>query len=104
MSSGKLLLGIMVGAAAGAALGILLAPEKGTETRRKISKKGEDSLGEIQVQFDLLLENIAAKYKLIMEDAEALIEKGKTKLYDGHNELKNDGHHDMNLPKTNMEL
>ncbi len=104
MSSGKLLLGIMVGAAAGAALGILLAPEKGSETRRKISKKGEDSFGEIQVQFDQLMENIAAKYKSVMEDADSLIVKSKSKMYDGHNELKNDGHHDSSLPKTDIKL
>ena len=42
MNSGKLLSGILIGAAAGAILGVLFAPEKGTETRGKISKKGAD--------------------------------------------------------------
>jgi gas vesicle protein len=42
MSTSKLLLGFLVGAAVGGALGILLAPEKGSETRRKIKERGAD--------------------------------------------------------------
>lgn len=36
MSSGKVVLGMLAGLAAGAVLGILFAPEKGSKTRRKI--------------------------------------------------------------------
>jgi gas vesicle protein len=42
MSSSKVLVGFLVGAIVGGALGILLAPDKGTETRRKILEKGND--------------------------------------------------------------
>jgi gas vesicle protein len=42
MSSGKVILGILAGAAAGALLGILFAPEKGSTTRKKILSKGEE--------------------------------------------------------------
>ena len=35
MSKGKLLLGVLAGVAAGALLGILMAPDKGSETRKK---------------------------------------------------------------------
>lgn len=38
----KLLLGIVGAAAAGAAIALLLAPEKGTDVRRKISKTAGD--------------------------------------------------------------
>lgn len=46
MKTDKLLLagGIVAGAAAGVLIGILLAPDKGEETRKKIIEKGEDKL------------------------------------------------------------
>jgi gas vesicle protein len=42
MDTGKAILGIVAGLATGAVLGILFAPDKGSETRRKMIKKGED--------------------------------------------------------------
>ena len=39
MSKGKLITGVIVGATAGAILGILMAPDKGSETRKKLQKK-----------------------------------------------------------------
>jgi len=42
MSNSKVLVGFLVGAAIGGALGILLAPDKGSETRRKIIEKSND--------------------------------------------------------------
>ena len=42
MKTEKILLGLIAGVAAGALLGILLAPDKGSETRKKILKKCED--------------------------------------------------------------
>ncbi len=44
MKSGKLLLGLISGAAAGAVLGLLYAPKKGTDTRKAITEKGDGYL------------------------------------------------------------
>ncbi len=49
MSNGSKILGaLLIGAAAGAILGVLFAPDRGEETRRKIRKKGEDILDDIK--------------------------------------------------------
>ena len=42
MRTDKLILGLVGAAAAGYALGVLFAPEKGSETRKKIVDKGND--------------------------------------------------------------
>jgi gas vesicle protein len=61
MSSGKLLLGVLAGVAAGAVLGILFAPDKGKDTRKKIVKKGEDYVDEIKGKFNGLIDDLSKK-------------------------------------------
>lgn len=42
MKSGKLLLGLVSGAVAGAVVGLLYAPKKGSDTRKSITQKSDD--------------------------------------------------------------
>jgi gas vesicle protein len=79
MNSGKVILGALAGIAAGAALGILFAPDKGTNTRRKISKKGDDYVDELSGKFDDFIGDITQKFETMKADANRMAENGKAK-------------------------
>ena len=67
MNNGKAILAVLAGVAAGAALGMLFAPDKGSGTRKKISKKGEDLADalndKIDRKFEELLNSVTGKVK-----------------------------------------
>lgn len=78
MSSSKLLAGILVGAAAGAVLGILFAPEKGCDTRKKIADSTSD-LGEtLKTKFSEMTDTLKEKYESVRSDANEMLQKGKS--------------------------
>lgn len=79
MSSGKVLLGILAGIAAGATLGILFAPDKGSSTRRKISQKGDDYADELKEKFNEFIGGITNKFETLIEKASRVAENGKVK-------------------------
>ena len=75
MSNSKLLAGILLGAAAGAVLGILLAPDKGAETRKKLSQKKNKMEEELMSKFGEVKETIKEKYDSIRKEANEILEK-----------------------------
>ena len=89
MSSGKTLLGLVAGVAAGAVLGILFAPEKGSVTRNQISQKGEDLLDNLKNKFDEFLANATSEMEDVKSEAEDLFAKGKEKAQQAKNDFKN---------------
>ena len=82
MSTGKVLLGVLAGIAAGATLGVLLAPDSGSATRKKISKKSEDYVDELTDKFNEVIQGMTKQFKTVKEKATLLVENGKVKADD----------------------
>jgi len=78
MSSGKVVLALLAGVAAGAVLGILFAPDKGSETRKKLSGEGDDLKESMKEKFNQFLDDISEKYENVKEEDADSAEKGKT--------------------------
>ncbi|CAM4428086.1 YtxH domain-containing protein [Flavobacterium terrigena] len=70
MKTNKVILGIISGMAIGAVLGVLFAPDKGTNTRKKIAKKGSNLEKGVKSQLDYLTNKISNKIKETKETIE----------------------------------
>jgi gas vesicle protein len=62
MSNGKIVLGVLAGIAAGTLLGVLIAPDKGAETRRKIRQKGDDLVEGVRDGVTSMVDEVANKF------------------------------------------
>ncbi len=69
-NTSKFLFGLLIGAAIGAVAGIFLAPDKGSETRRKFSEKAKnlkdslpDKIEELKTAIDQKLNEMKSKVK-----------------------------------------
>ncbi len=89
MSKGNVVLGALAGLAIGAIAGILLAPEKGSTTRRKISKKGEDYADDMKNKFNEFIDSVKQKAKEAKEEGMDFVEKGKAKYDEVKKNVKN---------------
>jgi gas vesicle protein len=79
MNSSKVLLGILGGVAVGAIAGILLAPDKGSKTRKKIMEKSKGFADDMKEKFEDLYENVTDKYDTLLNDAKELVSKNEAK-------------------------
>jgi len=80
MSSGKVVLGLLAGVAVGALAGILFAPAKGSRTRKRILKKGEDYTEVMKEKLNHLIDSTNQKFEKVKKDVTDFTEKkmGKT--------------------------
>lgn len=78
-NTGKLIGALLVGAAVGGILGVLFAPGKGSDTRKKLSTKGEDLTDTIKEKLNALLENVRNEVQTVTDKASELIENGTPK-------------------------
>jgi gas vesicle protein len=78
-NSVKLVGALLVGAAVGAALGILFAPDKGSETRKKIAGKTGDLTDSLQEKFKAFLEDAKLGFDAAKDNATNLAENNYPK-------------------------
>ncbi|MFN2396222.1 MAG: YtxH domain-containing protein [Bacteroidales bacterium] len=68
MKSGKVFLGILLGTTAGALMGMLFAPQKGADARKKIAKTGKEYADNITKKFNKTLDGITKKINKVKVD------------------------------------
>ena len=83
MGAGKVFAAVLAGAAAGAILGILFAPDKGTETRKKIRDAGSDLADNVKNKFNEYSDAIAEKYDSVREKITGIASEGRDMLNPG---------------------
>lgn len=76
---------LLTGFVAGIVVGILIAPDKGSETRKKIAQTGRD----VKDKFNEYVDEISDKIDSLKDDASKLVNRGKEKVQSMANETEN---------------
>ncbi|MFO7655804.1 MAG: YtxH domain-containing protein [Bacteroidales bacterium] len=88
MKKGNVAVGALAGLAIGGIAGILLAPKKGSTTRRQIADKSNDFMNELKSKFDEIHDSLAQKIENTKNDVGELADKGKSKFYEAKKDVK----------------
>lgn len=88
MNTKNFITGVLVAAAAGALVGILFAPDKGSETRKKIKQKGSDLADEVKAKANSVANEMKEKFNAAKGEVSDLIAKGKEKVQSYKDEAK----------------
>ena len=67
-STRSLIVGVLEGFAAGAAIGMLFAPHKGKVTRKRLLRKGEDIAEKTGDAIDDITNNVTKKFETIKRE------------------------------------
>lgn len=88
MSTGKVVLGVVAGAATGALLGILFAPAKGSITRRSIVRKGEHEVDALKDKFSDFVDSITERFEKVKQDVSDFMENVDQKVEEVETDAK----------------
>lgn len=75
----KVIIGALAGLAAGALIGVLFAPDKGSASRGKIAKKGEDVLDSVKRTFNSFIDAVSSKVDKVKDEVEDIAEGRKSR-------------------------
>lgn len=88
MSTTKVVLGVVAGAATGALLGVLFAPARGAVTRRSILRKGERQVDDLKHSFNEFIDSITEKFDKVKEEVVEFAEEAMNKTEEVEKEVK----------------
>lgn len=89
MSTAKVIVGVLAGVAVGAAIGILFSPDKGVNTRKKITKKGEDLMHEFEDGLSEIYDALSKKYTEAADEVDRIVQNGKKKVAKATEKVEN---------------
>ena len=67
------MLGVLAGAAIGAIVGILIAPDKGSETRKKLMSKGEGYADAFKEKYSKVIDTASKEYQKMRGDGQEMV-------------------------------
>lgn len=80
MKNTDVFVGVLSGLAVGALLGVLFAPDKGSNTRKKIAQKGSDVADNLKGSFSDFIASIEDQYSNFAAETNDALEEGKAKI------------------------
>jgi gas vesicle protein len=78
MSKGNIVIGALAGVAAGAILGLILAPEKGSKTRKKIARLKSQSADDVKHKVDDIIHSATERFESLKKEAFKMRDKIST--------------------------
>lgn len=79
---------MLIGAAVGAVAGVLFSPAKGSTTRRKLYRRSEDFVDDIEDSISEFYDDVSKRYSSVVDEAHDIAEKSKKSVTDKINEIK----------------
>jgi gas vesicle protein len=87
MSTRKIVLGVLAGVAAGTLIGVLIAPDKGSETRRKIRQKGDDLVEGVKDGMTSMVDGVTNKFDRLRGKARKSMNEALASIDNEHADL-----------------